>query len=149
VRPYHWGYEKHDRAGYGSGNSRNGVTPKRLGTEVGDLDLVTPRDRNGSFEPRLVPKGERRLGGLSDMIISLYAGDRTIRDIQAHLERTLGSELSNETISNITDAVAEEVKDWQSRPLEPPTRSPRSRTSPGRPTTNTGSQSTEQERPAH
>jgi putative transposase len=115
----HLGYEKHDRAGHGSGNSRNGVTAKRLGTEVGDIDLSTPRDRNGSFDPRLVPKGERRLGGLSEMIISLYAGGMTIRDIQAHLERTLGTELSHETISNITDAVAEEVKAWQSRPLEP------------------------------
>jgi putative transposase len=115
----HLGYEKHDRAGHGSGNSRNGSTPKRLGTEVGDIDLATPRDRNATFEPRLVPKGERRLGGLSDMIISLYAGGMTIRDIRAHLERTLGTELSHETISNITDAVAEEVKDWQARPLEP------------------------------
>jgi putative transposase len=114
----HLGYEKHDRAGHGSGNSRNGGMPKRLGTEVGDIDLATPRDRNGSFEPRLVPKGERRLGGLSDMIVSLYAGGMTIRDIQAHLERTLGTELSHETISNITDAVAEEVKTWQTRPLE-------------------------------
>jgi hypothetical protein len=109
----------HDRAGHGSSNSRNGFTPKRLGTEVGDIDLVTPRDRSGSFEPRLVPKGERRLGGLSDMIISLYAGGMTIRDIQAHLESTLGTQLSHETISNITDAVAEEVKVWQARPLEP------------------------------
>jgi putative transposase len=115
----HLGYERHDRAGHGSGNSRNGSTPKRLGTEVGDIGLVTPRDRNGSFEPRLVPKGQRRVGGLSDMIISLYAGGMTIRDIQAHLERTLGTELSHETISNITDAVAEEVKTWQARPLEP------------------------------
>jgi putative transposase len=115
----HLGYEKHDRAGHGSGNSRNGVTAKRLGTEVGDIDLSTPRDRNGSFDPRLVPKGEHRLGGLSEMIISLYAGGMTIRDIQVHLERTLGTELSHETISNITDAVAEEVKAWQSRPLEP------------------------------
>jgi putative transposase len=64
----HLGYEKHDRTGHGSGNSRNGAMSKRLGTEVGDIDLATPRDRNGSFEPRLVPKGERRLGGLSDMI---------------------------------------------------------------------------------
>jgi putative transposase len=115
----HLGYEKHDRAGHGSGNSRNGVTPKRLGTEVGDIGLATPRDRNGSFEPRLVPKGERRLGGLSDMIVSLYAGGMTIRDIQFHLERTLGTELSHETISNITEAVAEEVKAWQARPLDP------------------------------
>ena len=115
----HLGYEKHDRAGHGSGNSRNGTTPKRLGTEVGDIDLATPRDRNATFDPRLVPKGDRRLGGLSDMIISLYAGGMTVRDIQAHLERTLGTELSHETISNITDAVAEEVKVWQTRPLEP------------------------------
>jgi len=115
----HLGYEKHDRVGHGSGNSRNGSTPKRLGTEVGDIDLDTPRDRNGSFEPRLVPKGQRRVGGLSEMIISLYAGGMTIRDIQAHLERTLGTELSHETIANITDAVAEEVKAWQARPLEP------------------------------
>ena len=115
----HLGCEKHDRAGHGSGNSRNGSTPKRLGTEVGDVELATPRDRNGSFEPRLVPKGTRRVGGLSDMIISLYSGGMTIRDIQAHLERTLGTELSHETISNITDAVAEEVLAWQTRPLEP------------------------------
>jgi putative transposase len=114
----HLGYEKHDRAGHGSGNSRNGFTPKRLGTEVGDLELATPRDRNGSFEPRLVTKGQRRVGGLSDMIVSLYAGGMTIRDIQAHLERTLGTQLSHETIANITDAVLEEVKAWQSRPLE-------------------------------
>src|SRR5215217_6729047 len=115
----HLGYKKHDRAGHGSGNSRNGFTAKRLGTEVGDIDLATPRDRIGSFEPRLIPKGSRRVGGLSDMIISLYAGGMTIRDIQAHLERTLGTELSHEMISNITETVAEEVKAWQSRPLEP------------------------------
>src|SRR6478609_5332483 len=118
-RTDHLGYEKHDRAGDGSGNSRNGYTGKRLGTEVGDIDLAVPRDRNGSFEPRLVPKRQRRVGGLSEMIISLYAGGMTIRDIQAHLERTLGTELSHETISNITDAVVEEVKAWQTRPLEP------------------------------
>ena len=114
----HLGYERHDRAGHGSGNSRNGFTAKRLGTEVGDIDLATPRDRLGSFEPRLVPKGQRRVGGLSEMIISLYAGGMTIRDIQAHLEHTLGTELSHATISNITDAVLEEVKAWQARPLE-------------------------------
>jgi putative transposase len=117
-RTDHLGYEKHDRAGDGSGNSRNGYTSKRLGTEIGDIDMAVPRDRNGTFEPRLVPKGQRRVGGLSDMIVSLYAGGMTIRDIQAHLERTLGTQLSHETISNITDAVAEEVRAWQSRPLE-------------------------------
>ena len=118
-RTDHLGYEKHDRAGDGSGNSRNGYTAKRLGTEVGDIELAVPRDRNGTFDPRLVPKGQRRVGGLSDMIISLYAGGMTIRDIQAHLQRTLGTELSHETIANITDAVLEEVKAWQTRPLEP------------------------------
>jgi putative transposase len=82
------------------------------------VDLSVPRDRNGSFEPRLVPKGSRRAGGLDEIIISLYAGGMTVRDIQHHLQRTYGTELSHETISKITDAVLEEVKAWQSRPLE-------------------------------
>jgi putative transposase len=114
----HLGYEKGDRAGWGSPNSRNGSTPKTVASEVGDIALATPRDRVGSFEPRLVPKGARRVGGLDEMIISLYAGGMTIRDIQAHLARTIGTELSHETISKITDAVLEEVKTWQARPLE-------------------------------
>ena len=114
----HLGYEKGDPAGRGSPNSRNGTTPKTVETEVGPLALDTPRDRAGSFEPRLVPKGSRRLGGLDEQIISLYAGGMTVRDIQHHLARTLGTDLSHETISKITDAVAEEVKAWQSRPLE-------------------------------
>ncbi|MFL6142185.1 MAG: IS256 family transposase [Labedaea sp.] len=114
----HLGYEKGDPAGRGSPNSRNGTTPKTLASEVGDVALAVPRDRSGSFEPRLVPKGSRRAGGLDDMIISLYAGGMTVRDIQHHLARTLGTELSHDTISTITDAVLEEVKAWQSRPLE-------------------------------
>lgn len=114
----HLGYEKGDRAGHGSGNSRNGTTPKTVGTEVGDIGLDQPRDRNSTFASALVPKGARRLGGLEDMIISLYAGGMTIRDIQHHLAATLGTELSHETISKVTDAVAEEVTAWQTRPLE-------------------------------
>jgi putative transposase len=114
----HLGYEKGDPAGRGSPNSRNGVTSKTLATEVGDVPLDVPRDRNGSFEPRLVPKGSRRAGGLDDMIISLYAGGMTIRDIGHHLQRTYGTELSHDTISKVTDAVLEEVAAWQSRPLE-------------------------------
>src|SRR6187455_1808901 len=114
----HLGYERGDPAGRGSPNSRNGSTPKTLATEVGAIGLDTPRDRAGSFEPRLVPKGARRAGGLDEMIVSLYAGGMTVRDIQHHLARTLGTELSHETISNITDAVLEEVKAWQGRPLE-------------------------------
>ena len=114
----HVGYEQGDRAGHGSGNSRNGTTPKTVGTEVGDIGLDQPRDGNSTFASALVPKGARRLGGLEDMIISLYAGGMTIRDIQHHLAATLGTELSHETISKVTDAVAEEVTAWQTRPLE-------------------------------
>ena len=97
---------------------RNGSTPKTLATEVGAVPLDTPRDRRASFEPRLVPKGARRAGGLDEMIVSLYAGGMTVRDIQHHLARTLGTELSHDTISTITDAVLDEVKAWQTRPLE-------------------------------
>lgn len=114
----HLGYEKGDLAGRGSPNSRNGHSPKTVATEVGDVALAVPRDRAGSFEPRLVPKGARRTGGLDEMIISLYAGGMTIRDIGHHLSRTLGTELSHDTISKITDAVLDEVKAWQARPLE-------------------------------
>jgi putative transposase len=114
----HLGYERGDPAGRGSPDSRNGFTAKTVGTGVGDVSLQVPRDRDASFEPRLVPKGSRRLAGLDEMIISLYAGGMTIRDIQHHLARTVGTELSHETISNITDQVLEEVRAWQSRPLE-------------------------------
>jgi putative transposase len=115
----HLGYAKGDPAGAGTGNTRNGSTAKTLRTEVGPIPVHTPRDRAGTFEPRLVPKGERGLGdGLPGMILSLYAGGMTVRDIGHHLQRTLGVELSHETIANITDAVIEEVRDWQSRPLE-------------------------------
>ena len=114
----HLGYEVGDLAGRGSPNSRNGHTPKTGATEVGSVPLEVPRDLLSTFEPRLVPKGQRRLGGLDDMIISLYAGGMTVRDIGAHLARTIGTELSHDTISKITDAVLEEVKAWQVRPLE-------------------------------
>ena len=114
----HLGYEKNDPAGRGSGNSRNGTTPKTVATEVGPIELDRPRDRNGSFVSRLVPNGQRRLGGLEDQIISLYAGGMTIREIQHHLAARLGTELSHETISNVTEAVMEEVTAWQNRPLE-------------------------------
>ena len=114
----HLGYEVGDAAGRGSPNSRNGHTPKTVQTQVGAVGLDIPRDRQSTFDPRLVPKGERRLGGLDDMIISLYAGGMTVRDIEHHLARTLGVEVSRDTISKITDAVLDEVKAWQSRPLE-------------------------------
>ena len=117
----HLGYAARDRdakEASGTLNSRNGSYPKRLVTEVGPVEVSIPRDRDGSFTPRLVPKGSRRLGGLDDMIISLYAGGMTIREIQWHLAQTVGTELSHETISNITDAVLEAVLEWQKRPLD-------------------------------
>lgn len=114
----HVGYERGDGDASLFPNSRNGTTPKTVSTEIGDIDLAVPRDRNGTFTPMLVPKGTRRLDGLDGMIISLYAGGMTIRDIQHHLASTIGTDLSHETISKITDQVAEEVLAWQHRPLE-------------------------------
>lgn len=115
----HLGYDKGDRIGRFLPNARNGSYPKTLGTSAGDVDLAVPRDRDGSFTPHLVPKGARRTGGLDEMIVSLYAGGMTVRDIAHHLESTLGTELSHETISKITDEVLDEVMEWQKRPLEP------------------------------
>ncbi len=116
----HLGYDKGDPAGRGSPNMRNGSTPKTIQSELGPLGLDIPRDRAGSFDPRLVPKGSRRVGGgLDEMIVSLYAGGMTVRDIESHLARTLGVEVSRETISKITEGILEEVKAWQTRPLDP------------------------------
>lgn len=115
----HLGYDKGEPTAALFPNSRNGHYPKTVATQVGPVELAIPRDRAGSFTPALVPKGARRLGnGLDDMIISLYAGGMTVRDIEHHLASTIGVELSRETISNITDAVLEEVLAWQSRPLD-------------------------------
>jgi putative transposase len=114
----HLGYERHDPAGRGSGNSRNGVYPKTVTTEIGDVELAMPRDRNASFEPVTVPKGARRLGGLSGNVISLYAKGLTTGDIQAHLAEIYGTEISRDTISRITDAVVEDMTGWQNRPLD-------------------------------
>lgn len=114
----HVGYEKGDPEAELFPNSRNGTSAKTMASEIGEIELSIPRDRDGSFTPRLIPKGSRRLGGLDDMIISLYAGGMTIRDIQHHLVSTIGTDLSHETIAKITDAVAEEVLTWQRRPLE-------------------------------
>lgn len=114
----HLGYEKGSTDASAHANSRNGFTPKTVESVAGPVRVDVPRDREGSFEPALLPKGSRRIGGLDSMIISLYAGGMTIRDIQHHLATTIGTELSHETISKITDAVLEEVIEWQERPLE-------------------------------
>ncbi|WP_080527996.1 IS256 family transposase [Mycobacteroides abscessus] len=115
----HLGYEKGDPAGRVLPNARNGSSPKTVQTEAGPVLLDVPRDRDGSFTPTLVPKGQRRIGGLDDMIISLYAGGMTLRDIQFHLASTIGTEVSHETISKIVDEISDEVLAWQRRPLEP------------------------------
>jgi transposase-like protein len=114
----HLGYEKHDRAGRGSGNSRNGSTGKTLLTDIGGVDLEVPRDRNGSFSPQIVRKGQTRLDGFNDRIIALYARGMTTRDIRAHLREMYDVEVSPDLISRVTDAVLEELQEWQSRPLE-------------------------------
>ena len=116
---HHLGYEKHDAAGYNSGNSRNGTTPKTVKGEFGEITLEAPRDRNSSFEPQIVKKRQTRWDGFDDKIVSMYARGMTTREIQAHLQEMYGVEVSPALISEVTDAVSEEVKVWQSRPLEP------------------------------
>jgi len=114
----HLGYEPHAVEGRGSGNNRNGSYPKTVTTDVGPVDLRVPRDRNGSFEPVTVPKGQRRLEGLSGNVISLYAKGMTTGDIQAHLFDIYGTDISRDTISRITDAVVDDMVAWQNRPLD-------------------------------
>lgn len=115
---HHLGYAKGDPAGRGSGNSRNGHSSKTVLTEEGELDLSIPCDRAGTFEPQLVPKGVTRLDGFDDKVISLYARGLTVREIQGHLKELYGTEVSPDLISRVTDAVLDEVKEWQSRPLD-------------------------------
>ena len=114
----HVGYDKHDPAGYNSGNSRNGRSKKKLKGEFGEIELETPRDRNGSFEPAIVSKGQTRFTGFDDKIISMYSRGMTTREIEGHLREMYGVEVSPTLISNVTEAVMEEVKTWQSRPLD-------------------------------
>jgi putative transposase len=114
----HLGYEKGDPVGRGSGNSRNGTTPKTILTEDGELGIAVPRDRAGTFEPQLIPKGQTRFDEFDEKIISLYARGMTVREIQGHLKDLYSVEVSPDLISRVTDAVLEEVRDWQNRPLE-------------------------------
>jgi len=114
----HLGYDKHDSAGKNSGNSRNGTSPKTLKGEFGNLELETPRDRNGSFEPQIVAKGQRRFDGFDKAIISLYSRGLTTREIEGHLLEIYGVDVSPALVSQVTDAVCADVKVWQNRPLE-------------------------------
>ena len=114
----HLGYEKGDPAGRGTGNSRNGNSSKTILTEDGEIEIAVPRDRAGSFEPQLIAKGQTRFDGFDDKILSLYARGMTVREIQGHLAELYGAEVSPDLISRVTDAVLEEVREWQSRPLD-------------------------------
>jgi len=116
---HHLGYEKHDPAGNGSGNSRNGKSKKTLKGDVGELPIEVPRDRNGTFEPKIIEKHQTRFDGFDDKILSMYARGMTVRDIQGHLKELYGVDVSAGLISDVTDGVMEEVKAWQDRPLEP------------------------------
>jgi putative transposase len=115
---HHLGYEKHSPAGNNSGNSRNGSTPKVLKGKRGQVEIEVPRDRNSEFEPQLVKKNQTRFDGLDEKIISLYSRGMTTREIQGHLEEIYGVDVSPSLISNVTDAVLDEVRAWQSRPLD-------------------------------
>jgi putative transposase len=114
----HLGYEKHAPTGKNSGNSRNGGYKKTITGDFGNLDITTPRDRNSTFEPVILPKGETRFTGFDDKIISMYARGMTTRDIQGHLQEIYGIDVSPALISQVTDAVCEEVLLWQNRPLD-------------------------------
>jgi putative transposase len=115
----HLGYAKHDPAGRDGGNSRNGRRAKTVLTEAGPVELSVPRDRDSSFEPKIVAKRQRRLTGVEDMVISLSAKGLTHGEIAAHLAEVYGAEVSKQTITAITDRVMEGMAEWQSRPLDP------------------------------
>lgn len=115
----HVGYERGDEPPEGQTNRRNGTSGKRLRTKHGELAIQVPRDREGSFEPQIVPKHQRHFDGFDDQILALYARGSSVRDIRAHLDDLYGVEVSPELISSVTDAVVDELKAWQKRPLEP------------------------------
>jgi transposase-like protein len=114
----HVGYEPYDPAGHHSGNSRNGTRTKTVITDIGPISLGVPRDREGSFEPVIVPKRRRRLGGVDQMVLSLSAKGLTHGEISAHLQEIYGAKVSKETVTRITDGVLETMVEWQNRPLD-------------------------------
>jgi putative transposase len=114
----HLGYARHDPTGRDGGNSRNGKRAKTVLTEAGPVEITVPRDRDGSFEPKLVAKRQRRLSGVDDMVISLSAKGLTTGEISAHLAEVYGADVSKQTISTITDRVVEGMTEWQNRPLD-------------------------------
>ena len=115
---HHLGYEKHDPAGYKSGNSRNGASSKTIKGEFGELEIDVARDRAGTFEPQILPKHQTRFNGFDDKIVSMYARGMTTREIEGHIKEIYGVEVSPGLVSQVTEAVNEEVKTWQNRALE-------------------------------
>src|SRR5205809_5585613 len=116
---HHLGYEKNDAEGRASGNSRNGASRKTVMGDFGEVEIEVPRDRVGDFEPKIVGKHQTRFTGFDDKILSMYARGMSTREIQGHLEEIYGVDVSPTLISNVTEAVQDEVRAWQSRPLEP------------------------------
>ena len=115
----HLGHDKHESVANPAGNTRNGKSKKTLKGDFGELPIEIPRDRHSTFEPQIIPKHQTRWAGFDEKILSLYARGMTVREIQSHLEEIYGTEVSPSLISSVTDAVAEEVKTWQARPLDP------------------------------
>lgn len=114
----HLGYAKGDPVGRNCCNSRNGQGRKTIIGEDGEMEIATPRDRDATFEPQIIKKGQRRFEGFDDKIISMYARGMSVNEIRGHLEEIYGVEVSRDLISTVTDAVMEEVRDWQNRPLD-------------------------------
>lgn len=115
----HLGHDKHSKEGKKGANSRNGTNSKTVKGDYGDVPINIPRDREGTFEPQLIKKHQRRFDGFDDKIIAMYARGMTTRDIQANLEELYGVDISPSLVSNVTNEIMTEVKAWQSRPLDP------------------------------
>ncbi len=113
----HLGYEKHSKSN--NSNYRNGYNQKTLKSKYGNIDVKIPRDRDSTFEPKIIPKRQTLIEGTEDLILSLYTKGLSVRDIKAHLDDLYGYELSEQTISNITDKIIDVAKEWQNRPLNP------------------------------
>jgi len=115
---HHLGYSKNSKVGDNSGNSRNGYSEKTIKTDRGEISIETPRDRKGDFEPTIIPKGSRQFKGFDDLILSLYTNGMTTRDIQEHIQMLYNVEVSPDFVSNVTDGILSDIKEWQTRALD-------------------------------
>ena len=114
----HLGNPKHDPEGRGSGNSRNGATPKTVRGDFGEIEIETPRDRNSSFEPKIIAKRQTSVGNFGEAVVSLYARGMTTREIEQHVKEIYGVEISPQFVSRVTEELQQQITEWQSRPLE-------------------------------